>query len=100
MCNLDRDDLLSPSVEPVVPLREQRTRACCELRARIQPLPEPLVEFMELHRDEVTKRLSLEFDQTSLGYLVLDMQTMKPSVLCQAPISQESSNQYLLLPTC
>jgi hypothetical protein len=64
------------------------------------PLTESLVEFMERHRDEITKRLSFEFDQSSLGYLMLDMQTMKPSMLSQAPITQESSNQDLLLPTC
>jgi len=100
LCNIDRDDLVSPSVEVVVPLREQRTRVCCKLRARIQPLPESLVELMKRHRDEVTKRVSFEFHQASLGDLMFDMQTMKSSVLCQAPITQESPNQYLLLPTC
>jgi hypothetical protein len=70
------------------------------LRTRIQPIPESLVEFMKWHGDKVTKCLSFEFDQTSLGYLMLDMQTMKPSMLGQASVTQESSNQNLLLPTC
>jgi hypothetical protein len=63
-------------------------------------LPEPLVEFMEWHRDEITKRVSFELDQASLSYLMLDMETMKSSMLGQASITQESSNQNLLLPTC
>jgi hypothetical protein len=100
LCNVNRDDLLSPSVELVVPLRKQWTRACCELRARVQPFPESLVEFMERHRDEVTKCLSLELDQSSLGYLMFDMQTMKTSMLGQTSITQESPNQDLLLPAC
>lgn len=100
MCNIDRDDLVSPSVELVVPLREQRTCACCELRARVQTIPESLVELMKRHRDEITKCLPLEYDQSSLGYLMLDMQTMEPSMLGQTPITQESSNQNLLLSTC
>jgi len=100
LCNFDRDDLLSPSVEPVVPLRKQRARACCELHGRILPFPEPLVEIVKRHRDEVTECLPFEFNQASLGCLMLDMQTMKPSMLGQAPVTQESPNQYLLLPTC
>jgi len=55
---------------------------------------------MKRHRDEITKCVSFEFDQASLGYLMLDMETMKPSMLGQAPITQESPNQNLLLPTC
>jgi len=100
LCNLDRGDFLSPSVELVVPLGEKRARARCELHTRIQPFPEPLVELMKRHRDEVTKRVPFEFDQASLSYLMFDVQTMKSSMLCQAPITQESPNQYLLLPTC
>jgi hypothetical protein len=55
---------------------------------------------MERHRDEITKCLSFQFDQASLGQLMLDVQTMKSSMLGQAPITQESPYQYLLLPTC
>jgi len=36
---------------------------------------------MERHRDEITKRVPFELNQSSLGYLMLDMQTMKPSML-------------------
>jgi len=43
------------------------------LRTRVQAIPELLVELMKRHRDKITKRFSFEFDQTSLGYLVLDM---------------------------
>ena len=100
MCNFDRNDLLSSSVELVVPFGEQWTRVCCELRTRVQPISESLIELVDGHRDEITKRIPLEFDQTSLGYLVLDMETMKSSMLGQAPITQKSSNQNLLLPTC
>ena len=64
---------MSSTVELVVPLREQRTRVCCELRTRVQPIPESLVELVKRHRDKITKRLSFEFDQASLSYLVLDM---------------------------
>jgi hypothetical protein len=91
---------MSSSVELVVPLRKQRTRVCCELCTRVKPISESLVEFMERHRDEITKRVPFELDQSSLGYLMLDMQTMKSSMLGQASITQESSNQNLLLPTC
>jgi hypothetical protein len=69
------------------------------LCARIQPFPETLVELMEWHRDKVTKCFSFEFDEASLGYLMLDVQTMKSSVLGQTPVTQESPNQNLLLPT-
>jgi hypothetical protein len=100
LCNFDRDNLASPSVELVVPPGEQWTRACCELSAPVQPCSEPLVEFVKRHRDKITKCLSFELDQPSLGYLMVDMQTMKSSVLRQTPINQESPNQYLLLPTC
>jgi hypothetical protein len=70
------------------------------LHGRILPFSEPLIEFMERHGDEVTECFPFEFNQASLGCLVLDMQTMKPSVLGQASVTQESPNQYLLLPTC
>jgi len=55
---------------------------------------------MKRHRDEITKRFLFEYDQSPLGYLVFDMQTMEPSMLGQTPITQESSNQNLLLSTC
>jgi hypothetical protein len=64
---------MSSTVELVVPLREQRTRVRCELRTRVQPIPESLVELMKRHRDKITKCFSFEFDQASLSYLVLDM---------------------------
>jgi len=73
---------------------------CCELRTRVQPIPESLVELMKRHRDEITKCFAFEFDQASLSYLMLDVQTMKSSMLGQTPIAQESPNQNLLLPTC
>ena len=70
------------------------------MQHRSEPFPESLVEFIKGHRDEFTKRLSFEFDQSSLSYLMLDMETMKSPMLGQASITQESSNQDLLLPTC
>jgi hypothetical protein len=70
------------------------------LRTRVQPISESLIELVERHRDEITKRFPLEFDQSSLGNLMLDMETMKSSMLGQTPVTQESSNQNLLLPTC
>jgi hypothetical protein len=59
-----------------------------------------LVELVESHRDEIAKCISLQFGQPSLRQLMLYEKPMKPAMLRQASVAQESAHQYLLLPTC
>ncbi len=90
--NVRGNDLSSIPVEPVVPLREHWIRACHKLHARVQAVPESLVELMELHGDKVTECITLQLSQSSLGQLMLDEQPVKPTVLRQAPVTQECAH--------
>jgi len=58
-----------------------------ELNARVALATEPLVELMQRHRDEVSKRRVLQLRQLTMRQLVLYVQTMVQAVLGQTAIA-------------
>src|SRR2546423_212414 len=91
------NNLAALPVEPGVPLGEEGARTRCELHARVLPSPQLLPERMEAHRHEVPEDLVLVLHQRPVGFLVLDVKAVVVPVLRQTPVTQQCSNQCILL---
>jgi len=93
-CDVCWHDLPAPSIEAPVPLAEHGMCWRGELNARVALATEPLVELMQRHRDEVSKRRVLQLRQLTMRQLVLHVQTMVQAVLGQTAIAQQRASQY------
>jgi hypothetical protein len=81
-----------------MPLRENRAGPCCELHTRIRPALQLLVELVQRHGDEITECPVLQFGQSQLSQLVLDVKPVVVTVLRKAPVAQQSPYKDCLLP--